>query len=397
MVYFIRLPDRVISGPWMKIALCSDWVYPSVGGVQSHILGLAGQLREMGHEVVIVTKEMDRSDAQGDPYPEGVREVRAKRLTEPEHVLMPPSPRDLRNLLRREGFDVVHAHHAFTPTPLLSLEAADRLGVPSVLTNHSITFANSSDLIWGPVSQVLPFKRYINLANRVIAVSGSAAEFIERFMDGGRPVVIPNGVDVGRFHEPKPVQRSVVDPGRFEHPMIFGVGRLAFRKGFHLLVESMPRVLRRHLEARLYVAGRGMMMGFLGLLIESLDLQGKVNLMGYVSDEALPWLYRMCDVFVLPSVSAEAFGITLIEAMAAGRPVVASRIGGVPEIIDDGVNGLLFEPWDSSGLSEAVNTILENPKLAEDLGMRAHRSAEENYSWPRVARRIEEVYMEVVG
>jgi len=381
----------------VKIALCSDWVYPSVGGVQSHILGLAGQLKEMGHEVVIVTKEMERSEAQGDLYPEGVREVRAKRLTAPEHVLMPPSPRDLRNLIRREGFDVVHAHHAFTPTPLLSLEAADRLGVPSVLTNHSITFAYSSDLIWGPVSQLLPFKRYINMADRVVAVSESAAEFIERFMDGGQATVIPNGVDVGRFHDPRPVDSGVVDPGGLEHPMVFGVGRLAFRKGFHLLVESMPRVLRRHPGARLYVAGKGIMAGFLGLLVESLDLQDAVTFMGYVSEEALPWLYRLCDVFVLPSVSAESFGITLIEAMAAGRPVVASRIGGVPEIVDDGVNGLLFEPWDSRGLSEAVNTLLGDPELAADLGRRAHESAEENYSWPKVARRIEEVYMEVAG
>jgi glycosyltransferase involved in cell wall biosynthesis len=381
----------------VKIALCSDWVYPSVGGVQSHILGLAGQLKEMGHEVVIVTKEMERSEAQGDLYPEGVREVRAKRLTAPEHVLMPPSPRDLRNLIKQEGFDVVHAHHAFTPTPLLSLEAADRLGVPSVLTNHSITFAYSSDLIWGPVSQLLPFKRYINMADRVVAVSGSAAEFIERFMDEGRAKVIPNGVDVGRFHDPGAAYRMAVDPGSFEHPMVFGVGRLAFRKGFHLLVESMPRVLRRHPGARLYVAGKGIMAGFLGLLVESLDLQDKVTLMGYVTDDALPWLYRLCDVFVLPSVSAESFGITLIEAMAAGRPVVASRIGGVPEIVDDGVNGLLFEPWDSRGLSEAVNALLGDPELAADLGRRAHESAEENYSWPKVARRIEEVYMEVAG
>jgi glycosyltransferase involved in cell wall biosynthesis len=330
-------------------------------------------------------------------YPEGMREVRAKRLTYPEHVLMPPSPRDLRDLIRREGFDVVHAHHAFTPTPLLSLEAADRLGVPSVLTNHSITFAYSSDLIWGTVSQLLPFRKYINMADRVLAVSGSAAEFIERFMDGGRAEVIPNGVDVERFHDPSPVSHDVVDPTSFEHPMVLGVGRLAFRKGFHLLVESMPRVLRRHPGARLYVAGRGIMAGFLGLLVESLDLQGRVTLTGYVSDEALPWLYRLCDIFVLPSVSAESFGITLIEAMAAGKPVVASRIGGVPEIVDDGVNGLLFEPWDSQGLSEAVNAILGDKGLADDLGRRAHLSAEENYSWPRVARRIEEVYEEVAG
>lgn len=381
----------------MKIALCSDWVYPSVGGVQSHILGLAGQLKEMGHEVVIVTKEMDHREVVSEVYPEGVREIRAKRINYPEHVLMPPSPRELRKLMRKEGFDLVHAHHAFTPTPLLSLEASERLGIPSVLTSHSITFANSSDLIWGKVSQVLPFKRYINMADRVIAVSNSAAEFIERFMDKGEATVIPNGVDVKKFYEPDPVSMKVFNPTVFKHPMILGVGRLSFRKGFHLLVESMPRVLKRHPGARLYVAGKGSMTRFLSLLAESLGLEDTVELMGYVPDAALPWLYKVCDVFVLPSISAEAFGITLIEAMATGKPVVASRIGGVPEIIEDGVNGLLFEPWDSRGLSEAVNTLLENPEMAEDLGRRGHQSAECNYSWPRVASQIEEIYREVVN
>jgi glycosyltransferase involved in cell wall biosynthesis len=380
----------------LKIALCSDWVYPSVGGVQSHIMGLAVQLKELGHEVIIVTKEMDREDL-GAGYPGGVRRVEAKRLTLPEHVLAPPNPDDLRKLLKREDFDVVHAHHAFTPTPLLSLDAARRLGVPSVLTNHSITFASSSDLIWGPVSQVLPFKRYINMADRVIAVSGAAAEFIERFMDDGKAIVIPNGVDVERFHDPKPVPKGVFDLARLEHPMVFSAGRLAFRKGFHLLLEAMPRVLSVNPGARLYVAGKGAMAGFLNMLVESLDLEDEVKLLGFVHDDALPWLYRSCDVFALPSVAAESFGITLIEAMAAGKPIVASRIGGVPEIIDDGVDGLLFEPWDSRGLSEAVNTLLGDPGLAAEMGRRAHAEAEERFSWPKVARRIEEVYEDVAS
>jgi glycosyltransferase involved in cell wall biosynthesis len=380
----------------LKIALCSDWVYPSVGGVQSHIMGLAVQLKELGHEVIIVTKEMDREDP-GVEYPGGVRRVEAKRLTLPEHVLAPPNPDDLRRLLKQEDFDVVHAHHAFTPTPLLSLDAARRLGVPSVLTNHSITFASSSDFIWGPVSQVLPFKRYINMANRVIAVSGVAAEFIERFMDSGKAIVIPNGVDVERFHDPKPLASGEFDLARLEHPMIFSAGRLAFRKGFHLLLEAMPKVLSVNPGARLYVAGKGAMAGFLNMLVESLDLWDEVELLGFVSEDVLPWLYRSCDVFALPSVTAESFGITLIEAMAAGRPVVASRIGGVPEIIDDGVDGFLFEPWDSRGLSEAVNTLLGDPGLAAEMGRRAHAAAEERYSWPKVARRIEEVYEDVVS
>ena len=154
----------------------------------------------------------------------------------------------------------------------------------------------------------------------------------------------------------------------------------------------MPGVVREHPESRLYIAGKGIMMSFLDILSETLDIEEHVELLGYVHDDALPWLYKTCDVFVLPSVAAESFGITLIEAMAAGRPVVASSIGGVPEIVEPGVNGVLFEPWDSRGLSEAVNELLGDPGLAAELGRRAHMDALERYSWPVVAGSVLEVY-----
>jgi glycosyltransferase involved in cell wall biosynthesis len=381
----------------MKIALCSDWVYPSVGGVQSHITGLATELARMGHEVVIVTKETDEDDPDYDPYDGAVREIRAKRMADLKHVLMPPSPIDLRKLLRAEEPDVVHAHHAFTPTPLLSINVAKELGVPSVLTNHSITFGNASDLIWTPMSQALfPLRKYINDADRVIAVSGSAAEFIGRFLDNKRVTVIPNGVNVARFAEPKAANVDGVSVAALEHPMIFSVGRLSFRKGFHLLVEAMPLVLKKHPDAVLYIAGKGGMMPYLNLLAEYLDIKSHVELLGFVSDEALPLLYGASDVFALPSLASESFGITLIEAMSARKPIVASKIGGVPEIIRDSHNGLLFDPWHSKGLAERVNTLLDDEEYADRLGNNAHRDALEKYDWPVVVRRVEKVYEELV-
>lgn len=381
----------------MKIALCSDWVYPSVGGVQSHITGLAMELTRMGHEVVIVTKETDEADPEFDPYNGAVREIRAKRVADLKHVLMPPNPRDLRKLLGAEKPDVVHAHHAFTPTPLLSINAAKELGIPSVLTNHSITFGNTYDIIWTPMSQALfPIRKFINDADRVIAVSGSAAEFIGRFLNDKRVTVIPNGVNVAKFAEPKEVDVEEINIATLEHPMLFAVGRLSFRKGFHLLIEAMPLVLGAHPDAVLYIAGKGGMMPYLNMLAEYLDIKSHVNLLGYVSDEALPLLYGMSDVFVLPSLTSESFGITLIEAMSARKPIVASRIGGVPEIIQDNHNGLLFDPWHSKGLADRVNTLLDDEEYAGKLGKNAYRDALEKYDWSVVARRVEKVYEELI-
>ena len=380
----------------MKIALCSDWVHPTVGGVQSHIAGLASQLNELGHEVIIVTKEMNHSERKGDQFSSKIKEIKTRRITSFKHVIVPPNPNDLKTVMKREKFDVVHAHHAFTPTSLLSIRAANEQGIPTVLTNHSISVANSSDTLWNSMSYILsPLKKYINTADCIIAVSHAAAEFIERFVENKDVRVIPNGVDVSRFSAINCPDPGLLDPTTLESPTLLSLGRLAFRKGFHLLIEAMPNILNAEPNTKLYIAGNGYMTTFLRGLTTSLGLNGSVGFLGYVPDDALSWLYNNCDIFIIPSISAESFGITLIEAMAARRPVVASRIGGIPEIIEDGVNGMLFDPWDSRALSEKVVKLLRDPNMAERMGRIAYETVERKYSWPVVARQIEKVYKDI--
>jgi len=382
----------------MKIALCSDWVYPSVGGVQSHIAGLSKQLKIFGHEVVIVTKGMHDVEEINQSNETEIREIKTKSIAPIQHVIIPPNKEDLRKILKKEKFDIVHAHHAFTPTALLSINAAKKLGIPTVLTNHSISIASSSDLIWGSMSQLFfPLKKYIDAADRIIAVSQAASEFIGRFTEGKEIVVIPNGVDVFKFSQSEYLDPGLIASDFLESPTLFTVGRLSFRKGFHLLIEAMPNILRKVPDAQLYIAGKGYMMTFLKGLSNSLGLTNNVNFLGYVPDEALPWLYKNSDVFEFPSISAESFGITLIEAMAANSSIVASRIGGVPEIIDDGKNGLLFNPWDSKTLAEKTIQILENKKLSKMLGKNAYEAAKKKYDWLVVAGQIERVYRDVIN
>lgn len=382
----------------MKVALCSDWVYPTVGGVQSHIDGLASQLTTLGYEVVIVTKDMHDGENINPSNKTMIREIKTKSIAPIKHVIVPPSKEDLIKVMKKEKFDVVHAHHAFTPTALLSLDAAKNLGIPTVLTNHSISIANSSDILWNSMSQILfPLKKYINEADCIIAVSNAASEFIGRFTENKDIIVIPNGVNVTKFSQSKYPDPGLLDPSRLELPFLFAVGRLSFRKGFHLLIEAMPNILKEVPDAQLYIAGKGYMMTFLEGLSNSLGLNNNVNFLGYVSEEALPWLYKNSDVFIFPSITAESFGITLIEAMSARRAVVASKIGGVPEIIEDRMNGLLFNPWDSKGIAEKTLEILENEKLSNFLGENAFKTAEKKYSWPIVSGQIEQVYRDVIN
>jgi glycosyltransferase involved in cell wall biosynthesis len=381
----------------MKIALCSDWVYPSVGGVQSHIIGLTMNLIKNGHEVIIITKEQSSEELIDSPYDISVKEIRTKTMAPFKHIIMPPQGNELKKIFRKEKVDIVHGHHAFTPTALMSVNIAKTQGIPTVLTNHSISVANSYDMVWEFMSQVLfPIKRYVKQADRVIAVSRAAADFIDRFLDDKKSIVIPNGVDVERFSNPMPPNLEVIEKMPTGCPIILSVGRLTFRKGFHLLIEALPRILKVNPEAQLVIAGKGYMMRYLKTFTDGLGLGDNVKLLGYVPDDSLPWLYNNCDVFSLPSISAESFGITVIEAMASSKPVVVSKLGGVPEIIKENVNGLLFQPWDSYELSEKINKLLLDPQYAKLLSKQAYSDAVQKYDWKVVTRQIEKIYEEIV-
>ncbi|HID91008.1 TPA: glycosyltransferase family 1 protein [Candidatus Bathyarchaeota archaeon] len=315
-------------------------------------------------------------------------------------ILIPTVPAKIMELLRERDFDIVHAHHAFSPTSLLSIAAAKKLGIPAVLTNHTIPFANDARYFWTPMglSLLFPFRRYITRADRVIAVSKAAADFIEHFVPRRKIVIIPNGIDIHRFD---PINRhatigntAAVTEGK---PIILYVGRLVHRKGVHVLVEAMPIVLKEFPGAQLLIVGDGYMRGLLKLLVKSLKLEASVKLLGLLPDDGLLKLYEVSDVFALPSLYGESFGVVLLEAMAAGKPIVASRAGGIPEIIKDNVTGILVKGGNKDDLANAILKILSDPDLAKLLARNGRKMVENKYSWSVVAEDIERVYRELVG
>ncbi|MCS7119888.1 MAG: glycosyltransferase family 4 protein [Nitrososphaerota archaeon] len=296
-------------------------------------------------------------------------------------------------MLKKERVGIVHAHHAFTPTSLISLNIAERLGTPSVLTNHTIFIASDEKYLWIPTSYLLyPYRKYINKADVITAVSRAAANFIEHFTQEKEILVIPNGVDADRFVCPG----SLDDPQRKTLKILY-VGRLVYRKGVHILIRAMPEIIKEFPDCSLIIAGKGPMEDFLKMLVKSLDLKDNVKLIGPVPDEKLPALYSQCSIFALPSLYCESFGITLLEAMAAGKPVIASNVGGIPEVITDGLNGLLFRRGDIKDLAEKIIHLLSDRKLAEFLGLRAKYTVRKRYDWDVVAEEVERVYENIAN
>jgi phosphatidylinositol alpha-mannosyltransferase len=201
--------------------------------------------------------------------------------------------------------------------------------------------------------------------------------------------VVPNGVDVARF-------AGAVSPpaGLPAGRVVLWVHRLDPQKGFPVAVRAFARLAAELPDVHLVVAGDGHDRDAVGLL--PVSDRGRVAMLGTVPNEDLPGQLAAADVFVAPALGQESFGIALVEAMAAGVPVVASAIPGYDEVVRDGVDGLLVPPADVNALAAALRRVLEDPGLAAGLA-RAGRERAASYSWDVVTPRLEAIYERVVA
>lgn len=205
-------------------------------------------------------------------------------------------------------------------------------------------------------------------------------------------VVIPNGIDYARFADPALRPPEPFDDGR---PTVLFVGRLERRKGLRYLLEAFARVQAACPEARLLLVGAFGKAEKAPYVAQAWALRlRQVRFIGYVPDAELPRYYRAATVFCAPSIGMESFGIVLLEAMAAGVPVVATDIPGYNEVVEDGVQGFLVPPEDPEALAEALLRLLRDPALRARMSA-AGRQRARQYDWDEIARRVVEFYEEV--
>ena len=370
----------------MKIALVSPYDYPYPGGVTEHVRNLAEQLGARGHEVhVIAPSSADAGGAQARPYVHRVGRVvpiptngSVARITLPLRGYL-----QVKRLLAYQAFDIVHLHEPMMPAlPLTVLRHSQAVNVG---TFHAFGRTNIGYFYAKPVLQ--PFFR--KLHGR-IAVSGPAREFVAQHFPGDYRV-IPNGIDYARFATPLPPIPAFED----DRLDVLFVGRLEKRKGLRYLLRAWPLIRREFPKARLLVVGGG------GRRLESYRRyaagQGwpEVVFAGHVSPEDLVRYYQTSDVFCAPSTGQESFGIVLLEAMAAGRPIVASRIPGYAEVLGHGGEGLLVPPKDHEALAMGLAHLLADVELRRELGARGREKAAA-YDWSKVAERVLAFYDQTI-
>jgi phosphatidylinositol alpha-mannosyltransferase len=362
----------------MKIGLVSPYVYPLPGGVTQHVRYLYENLRQRGHDVRILTSSHGLQRAsEGDVIRLGKGFSMPANGSVGTVTLSLRYNAQVREVLDRERFDVLHFHEPFVP--FLSLVILRQSRSVNVATFHAYGG-------WSPAYEFgsRTLGGYADRLHGRIAVSAAARHFIDRYFPGDYKV-IPNGVDVDRFQRAVPVARWQ-DGTR----NVLFVGRFEPRKGALDMLKAFRILRKAGCDCRLLVVGGGPQEREARRYVATRRLRG-VEFLGRVSDDEKAQLFRTADAFVSPATGRESFGIVLLEAMAAGAPIVASDIHGYKGVVRRGREALLVPPRDPTQVARAVARLLQDRTLAERMSEAGVARAEE-FSWPRVTAKVDEYY-----
>ena len=356
----------------LRIAMVSPYSVSVPGGVQAQVLGLARELRRIGHEVRVL--------APGDgPPPEPFVTPLGNSLPTAANGSVAPLAPDpsaaLRTIraLNDEAFDIIHLHEPIVPGPTVTallLKLA-----PTVGTFHAAGDSTSYRVLNKTARWAAE-----HLTTRV-AVSDSAKELAHRYL-GGEYTTLFNGIELQRYQRPH-VERE-------ETPTIFFCGRYEPRKGLEVLLQAMSHVPA---DVTLWIASDG-----IGIddLQNTYGADSRIKWLGRISEEDKLNRLARCSVFCAPSLRGESFGIVLLEAMAAGAPLVASNISGYNNVASNDVNALLVEPGNPVELAKSIMRSCDEPELRHTLVKGGYERATD-FSMQRLAEQYLSIYRQLLS
>ncbi len=379
----------------MKIAMFTDSYYPAVDGVVTSLSTVSRELERIGHEVFIFAPEPADGEKVKDITRGGTFFFRSFRFKHYPQYRSAFLPSNKNSILKKLGVDLIHTH-GMTFMGMKGLSAGRHFGVPVATTYH--TMMHEAADYYNPFP--LPTNIIVNLAlrymrfflNRLDAVVVPTRPILEELvrMAPRMPytAVIPTGVDTGRFR-PIGWNSEVRDMyGIGGSPLILYVGRVAFEKNIDSIIRNMPRVADK--SAKFLIVGDGPARKQLEQLVHSLGLQDRIIFAGFVPDNRLVDYYAASDIFISAS-KFETQGLSMLEAMSCGKPVVSINYRAVTDFIVDGQNGYLFSEF-SDNMAETIDRALTSDGKVR---VNARRTAE-SYSKEKTAKTLSDLYSKVL-
>jgi phosphatidylinositol alpha-1,6-mannosyltransferase len=374
----------------MKSLLISSIYFPpEVGGISQFMAGIASAL---GPEQVCCLTSVPGNDG-------GVRENcwprvyrRPAAFSKSNYFQAVGWGMTITEIMLRERPKVVQL--ATTGEGYLGLWLREWLKLPFVVYAHGNEILAAMRVDW-----VKP-RLALQLADRVLANSHFTANLVQQVGVNPEKIdIVHPGCDINHFRPLQPrldLRQKLLGP-RHRDRVILTVGGLVARKGHDMVIRALPQLRESVPDITYLIVGDGPYRAQLQTLAETIGVQDRVIFAGQVAEKDLPGIYALSDVFVMPSreqleeCNVEGFGLVFLEASACGKPVVGGRSGGVPDAVVDGVTGLLANPHDPEDIARILVRLLSHKDLAADLGRQGHLRVVRDFSWTRVADRVQEI------
>ena len=369
----------------MKIVHVAEWSAKSGGGFTA-ASNLVKSLQKISPEIDIHIVSFSDKNAVVNENGYTLHLIKLKTFPTSQYWYL---PKILNAKILEISPDFIHLHFTYPPYSFIT-----HLNIPVIITVHGLNSVRVKGSY--PKSDYLNFKfilypyfekKALINATKIITVSQWAKEKSDRIIGvNSKTTYIPNGIVYDRYCN---IQYKPIS-----HPSIFFVGRLVKFKGVDILIKSLQIVTEVYPNIHLYIAGNGPQGRKLKSLATKLNVHNEITFLNFLSEDEKLKMFKSADIFAVPS-RIETFGIVVLEALASGIPVVASNVGGIPQILGNGKYGVLAKAGDPEDFAKKIITLIKNKSLRNELSEKGKQRVKD-YSWDDIASKTIELYSSIL-
>lgn len=390
-----------------EVCFISPEYLPLSGGTGSYVYYLTNELIKNGFTTSVVTSYDYNRDLRINNKQQAFFVKTPKAPIIRSFLFASAAFKKLKKIKEINPIDIIHVNLPLVPSfavpedvgrIIISTVHSTWKGEAEAIKNEPYNRLNSNEKFMVSFNRLLKSfeEKMIKKSNKIIAVSDfTRRELLNYYnINKNKINVIHNGVDIQKFSPPLNKDKIKQELGfKSDDVNILSVGRLYARKGLFTLIESMSQVSKKFGNVKLIISGKGQSneMNKLVSYAKKLGIRNKIIFTGYFPDAKLPKLYQAADIFAF-STFYENLPFAVLEALSSRLPVVTTKVGGIPEMIDDGKNGFLVHPANSLELAEKIEYFIENPNTATEMAYCARKTIEDKFDWKIIVKKVINVY-----